>query len=202
MRIAVQAAQANPAPLSDETAAITALKRGEAAPLEVLVRLYQLRAVRTAHLILGKRAAAEDVVADAFIRAFEHIAQFDERRAFGPWFYRIVVNGALMWLRRNGRTQSWDDVTFEALPDTDAVTPSEHVIQRERQGRVIAAIRALPPEQRAAIVLRYCADMDEREIAQTLSVPLGTAKWRLHWAKRRLRNALAADFLPQGKWES
>ncbi len=72
----------------DESRAIARLKRSDIAGLETLVRAYQLRAARTAYLIVRDRALAEDIVQSAFVRVFEHIDQFDARRPFGPWFLR------------------------------------------------------------------------------------------------------------------
>ena len=200
MRVAASSVESVPALPSEEAEAVAALKRGDASALDVLLRLHQLRAVRTAHLIVGDRAAAEDAVADAFIAAYERIAQFDERRAFGPWFYRIVVNNALMWLRRNGRKQSLDDGSFESLAD-EATTPAEQAIEGEQRRRVVSAIQSLPPDQRAAVVLRYYADMNDKQIAEATGTPLATVRWRLHWARRKLRDALADDAAAQGKWE-
>src|ERR1700738_4213423 len=87
-------------PLSEaEERAISALKKGEINGLEVLVHLYQLRAIRAAYGIIGDRQAAEDVVADAFLAGYDRIAGFDAGRPFAPWFYRIVINGALKAIR-------------------------------------------------------------------------------------------------------
>jgi RNA polymerase sigma factor (sigma-70 family) len=75
-----------------EQAAVSLLRAGSISGLEVLVCLHQARALRAAYAITHNQAAAEDVVAEAFLRAFERIGGFDPKRPFGPWFLRIVVN--------------------------------------------------------------------------------------------------------------
>ncbi len=194
-----------------ERLAISALKRGEIAGLELLVRLYQLPAVRAAYAIAGDRQTAEDVVADAFLSVYDHIGQFDEQRPFAPWFYRIVVNGALKAARRTSRSVSWhgsdnaasaEDVweldQLNTALHTDATSrnvgsnPEEEAIAREMRLLVSSAIYALPSHQRAALVLRYYLDMEEAEIARTLGCPVGTVKWRLYAARKRLRRTLAS----------
>ena len=76
------------------------LSRGDIAALGTLVRRYQTKALRAAYLITHDLAQAEDVVSNAFLRVFERAEQYDSQRAFGPWFYRIVVNDAIERLQR------------------------------------------------------------------------------------------------------
>ncbi len=77
-----------------EQQAIRLLQQGNIEGLETLVQAYQVRAVHTAVLITHERQLAEDVVQDAYLQAYRKIAQFDERRPFGPWFLKIVINAA------------------------------------------------------------------------------------------------------------
>jgi len=99
-----------------ERAAIAALQRGDINGLDFLVRRYQLPAIRVAFGITSDRAAAEDVVAEAFITAFTRIGQFDPRRLFAPWFYRIIVNDALKIIHRKQRLRM-PACAVEALAD-------------------------------------------------------------------------------------
>jgi len=181
-----------------ERNAIAALQRDDINGLEPLVRRYQISAIRVAFGITSDRAAAEDVVAEAFITAFARIHQFDPRRAFAPWFYRIVVNDALKIIRRK-RPMCMPACAVGALADRaeTACDPEATSLRQEMQGAIIAAIQTLPPPQRAAIILRYYLDMDEAAIAAILGCPRGTVKWRLYAARQRLRPALAA-FSPEG----
>ncbi len=181
-----------------ERAAITALRRGDSGGLEPLFDLYQLRAVRTAFLITGDLPTAEDVVADAFLTVYDRIGQFDDRRPFAPWFYRIVVNGALAIRRQDRRRaprRGEDAYALDRQIDA-APGPEEEATRRELRQNLVAAIGALPPAQRAALVLHHYLEMDEASIAQALACPRGTVKWRLYAARRRLRRLLAEGAAP------
>jgi len=182
-----------------ERDAIAALQRGDINGLDLLVRRYQISAIRVAFGITSDRAAAEDVVAEAFITAFARIGQFDSRRAFAPWFYRIVVNDALKIIRRK-RPIRMPACAVGALADRAeaACDPEATSLRQDMQGEVIAAIQTLPPPQRAAVILRYYLDLDEAAIAAILGCPRGTVKWRLYAARQRLRPALAT-FSPEGR---
>jgi RNA polymerase sigma-70 factor (ECF subfamily) len=178
-----------------EQEAVATLREGDVHGLETLVRLHQLQAVRTAYAITGSRHAAEDVVADAFLRVYERIHQYDSRRPFTPWFYRIVVNGSLKAVRNSRRTRSSDDLDMEWLKEqaSESPGPEEEAATREMRLLLLSAIYTLPPHQRAVVVLRYYLDMDEATMAQTLGCPLGTVKWRLHAARQRLRRTLTPE---------
>jgi RNA polymerase sigma-70 factor, ECF subfamily len=137
---------------------------------------------RTACLILGNRADAEEAVQEAYLRAWRFrgsLAGDDVRR----WLYRVVVNACDSKLRteiphRDRRDRSEQD--FE-LPDRrDAIGASDDA------NDVRSALADLPPQLRVVVVLRYFADLSEREIATAIGRPAGTVKSRLHEARRLL----------------
>jgi RNA polymerase sigma-70 factor (ECF subfamily) len=176
----------------DEQQAITRLKQGDPNGLEVLVRLYQLQALRAASLITGDYPLAEDIVQNAFLRAAEKIDQFDSGRPFAPWFLRIVVNDAIKAAQKQKRQVSLDvDERDEPrnLPDP-APLPEELVETEEFHQSIQRALAKLPPVQRAAIVMRYYLGMSEQAMTEELDSPAGTVKWRLHEARRRLEELL------------
>jgi RNA polymerase sigma-70 factor, ECF subfamily len=163
----------------EERGAVERLKRGEIGGLEFLVRRYYTRAVRTAYLIVRNRASAEDITQDAFVRAYEKIGQFEEGRPFGPWFMRIVINGAVEAVRRSGRAASQEvGGAEEALARlADPGTGShERAAAGEVRRRVWRALEELPPAQRAAIVQRYYLGMSEAEMAERGEAPPGTTR--------------------------
>jgi RNA polymerase sigma-70 factor (ECF subfamily) len=177
----------------DEKQAIAQLKRHNPDGLETLVYQYQVQAVRTASLIVGDRAQAEDIVQAAFIRAGERIDQFDDQRPFGPWFMRSVVHDALKALGRQKRFTS-----LEASEETGTLDlfdptplPEETVETREIRQAVWQALESLPPKQRAAVVMRYYLGMHEDEIAQAMNGATGSVKWWLYMARQRLKKLLA-----------
>jgi len=144
--------------------------RGGIAGLAHIVELHQLKALRTAYGILGDRAAAEDVVSEAFLKVVNGIARFDRARAFEPWFYRIVVNLAIDYRRKARRSEA----PPESLPMQSG--PSADLDARELRIVVAQEIARLPRIERAALVLRYYLDMDEDAMATVLNVPVGTVK--------------------------
>jgi RNA polymerase sigma-70 factor (ECF subfamily) len=185
----------------DDLSAIRRLKRGDIEVLGVLVERYQLEATRTAYLITGDAALAEDVMQEAFLRVYRHIGQFDEQRLFAPWFMRIVANAAVQAAQRQSRqmtlndaedSENWLDQLPDSAPGLDDVTSAA-----ETRRMVWAALEQLSPEQRAVIVLRYYFDFSEQEMSETLQVQPGTIGWRLHAARKRLRGLLSPFWQPQ-----
>jgi RNA polymerase sigma-70 factor (ECF subfamily) len=176
----------------DEREAIERLRGGDIEGLATLVTRYQTEATRIAQLITRDRALAEDVVQNAFVRVFERIAQYDLERPFAPWFFRIVSNDALKAAQRSSRHSSLSEQSsteFDQLPD-DAPGPDELLTTLEQFDSVTAALEKLAPEQRAAIVLRYYAGLSDREVGERMGSAPGTVRWRLHAARKRLRQLL------------
>ncbi len=182
----------------EERPAIARLRRGDISGLETLVQLYQLKAVRAAYLILRDRAAAEDIVQSAFLRVHDRIHQYDPERPFEPWFMRIVINDAVKAAHRGKRQVSMetpivgdaDDLTLADLLADPSPEPADEVERLDIQQAVWAAMGKLSPKQRAVAVMRYYLGYGENEMASTLTIPVGTVKWRLHAARERLQHLL------------
>jgi RNA polymerase sigma-70 factor, ECF subfamily len=169
--------------METEKDAIEALRDGNIAGLATLVRLHQLRALRTAFGITGDRGGAEDVVSEAFLRVFERIHKYDTRRPFEAWLHRIVVNLAIDQVRRMRRSVT---VAEPAQSGSDASSAD-----LDAQLDIAQVVRALPVRERAVIVLHYYLDLDERSIAAVLNCPPGTVKSRLHRARERMHRRLS-----------
>ena len=180
----------------DEQKAIRRLKSGDIGGLEILVNLYQVRAVRTAFLITRDAPLAEDAVQDAFLQIYRSIRHFDQNRPFAAWFMRSVVNAAVKIAQKSARQAparlDSGDSWMEDLP-ADDLFPEEQVESSEFQRQVWEAMQNLSPRQRAAVVQRYFLDMSEKEIAAELGAAPGTVKWLLHAARVRLRELLRVE---------
>jgi RNA polymerase sigma-70 factor (ECF subfamily) len=181
----------------DERDAIKRMRAGDIRGLETLVRAYQVRAVRAAYLITHDRPLAEDIVQTAFLRAYERIAQFDAERPFGPWFLRSVANDATKAVSRRRSTMSLDSVADRDVEDAAGLDPPDPgpspealLLRAESDGELWEALDRLPLLQREAIVLRYHLELPEAEVAARLGVAAGTAKSRLHHARKRLQTLL------------
>jgi RNA polymerase sigma-70 factor, ECF subfamily len=139
--------------------------------------------LRTAYLILGNRSDAEDAVQDAFLRAWRFRDAITSRSSVRPWLYRVVVNSCYSRLRVE-------------IPHRDLRAPGEAadrlVDQRDAASRIATAfdvrtaLRDLSAHLRVVVVLRYYADLSEREIATAIGHPVGTVKSRLSEARRQL----------------
>ena len=177
----------------DEHEAIKRMKAGDIGGLEEMVACHQLRAVRTAWLITGDLASAEDVVQDTFIQVYQRIHQFDGSKPFAPWFMRSVVNAALKSTRHNAPPgqgaptvdEAWFESHFAQGP-----SPEQQVEWLAFQQQVRAALLRLSPRQRAVIVRKYYLEMSEQEMSSDLQIAPGTVKWLLNTARERLRGLL------------
>jgi len=180
----------------DEREAIARLAGGDISGLELLVSRYQVRAVRAAYLVCRDSALAEDIVQSAFIRVYERIDRFDPSRPFAPWFLRIVTNDALKAAQRGERTVPLHDDHASVPASWSQEDIEGHLEAMETVNAINAAVALLSPEQRATIVLRYYLNLSDDEMSARLDCAPGTVRWRLHAARRRLRQLLPAWVAP------
>ena len=178
----------------DDRQSIHRMKSGDIGGLELLVRRYQVKAVRAAFLVTQDAALSEDVVQETFVRLFQHIHHFDESRPFEPYLMRSVVNAALNAIRQDRKSTSLDadPVLLENLLE-QAASVEAQVESAQLADEVLLALSELSPRQRAVIVQRYYLEMSECEMAQTLDAAPGTIKWLLNAARTRLRKLLGAE---------
>lgn len=185
----------------EESQAIDLLKQGNLRGLDTLVQQYYFRAVKTAFLITQDRAAAEDIVQNAFLHAYEKIDQLRGEQ-FGPWFLRSVVNAAIKAARKqknqlslssenDGEGLALAELLADGRPSPESQVEMDELVQEVRQ-----ALQRLPAEQRAALVLKYYLEMNEAEMALTLERPRTTIKWRLYTARQRLKGMLQPSVYP------
>jgi RNA polymerase sigma factor (sigma-70 family) len=146
-------------------------------------------AYRLATIILGDAIEAEDAVSDAAIAAWAGFASLRDATRFEAWFGRILVNGCRDRLRRRKRVRLVDlGPMLEILQEHPRhADPSADAVDRDTVAR---AMTRLDPDHQVALVLRYWLDLPVDAIAERLAIPEGTAKSRIHHAKRRLRQIL------------
>jgi RNA polymerase sigma-70 factor (ECF subfamily) len=156
----------------------------------VLVARYTLRAHRAAFL-LGAGEEADDVVQEAFVKAFRHLSRFREGEPFAPWLLRIVTNETRNLIRSRRRHAALALRLSTGEPDgTAARGPVDEVLAAERRARLVRAVNTLPDRERQVLVCRYFLDLSEAETAQVLAWPLGSVKSRTSRALNRLRGLL------------
>jgi len=168
---------------SDERARIRRAQDGSVADLEALFRHHWPRAYRTALVVVGDAAAAEDIAQEAFLAAVRALDRFDRGRPFGPWLHRIVVNRSIDWARARTLRRELD-----AGSAPEPAAPTRELAGRA--GELAAALSELGPEHRAVVVLRYLLEYTPGEIAELLDLPRGTVNSRLRRGLDRLEEAL------------
>lgn len=169
---------------------IRRVRAGEVALFEVLIRRYDQRLYRTARAILGDDSDVEDVVQDAYLRAYAHLGQFAGRSQFGTWLMRIAVNAALARTRHRDGRKKLRDLEATTLPaPTDL---EQRVADREFQTMLEAAIDGLPESFRVVFMLRDVEQLSIAETAAILEIKAQTVKTRLHRARALLRKSINA----------
>jgi RNA polymerase sigma-70 factor, ECF subfamily len=176
------------APTDD--AVIARVLAGDTGSFEVLMRRYNRRVYRAARAVLRDKGEAEDVVQDAWVRAYTHLRQFSGRASFATWLTRIAFHESLARRRYRVRHLPLDEHAA-ALP-APTRPPEQEVGAHQVASALEAAIDALPVRYRAAFVLRDLEGLGTAETAACLEVPEATVKTRLHRARALLRTRLDA----------
>jgi RNA polymerase sigma-70 factor (ECF subfamily) len=164
-----------------------------------LVKRYATPAVNLATRMVWDRAVAEELAQEAFARAFEHLSSYDQQRRFIGWFFQILHNITIDYLRRKQPTTVSLDEMGEggyragAGATSKGSSPEALAGQAELAHAMDAALALIRPEYREAVVLRYREELSVEEIADTMSVPTGTVKTYLYRARKELASILSAQ---------
>jgi RNA polymerase sigma-70 factor (ECF subfamily) len=156
---------------------------------EELVRRHQSRVLRVALRYLGDPGLAADAAQATFIAILTSPSLYRARGTFKAYLYRVLINQCHM-MRRSERTRARALESIAATMAAGRNVDESTVLSRERQRDIELALRELSPKLRDVVVLRFAADLDHAEIAQALSIPLGTAKRRLFVGLAKLRELL------------
>jgi RNA polymerase sigma-70 factor, ECF subfamily len=189
-------------PQTEELALVEAARNGDVGAFEQLIKRYDRNVFRIAQHITQNREDAEDVVQDAFIKAYRNLAQFQGNSKFYTWLVRIAVNEALMKLRRRktAKTVSLDeDVTTDegSMPRevADWSPNPEQLYDQSELGEILQkTIQALPESFRTVFVLRDIEGMSTEETAEMLNLSVPAVKSRLLRARLQLRERLNRYF--------
>ncbi len=189
-------------PVSDELALVQAAKAGDVGAFEDLVRRYDRNVFRIAQHITQNREDAEDVVQEAFLKAYGNLAQFQGQSKFYTWLVRIVVNEALMKLRRR-RPERMVSLDEDVKTEDDSVprevadwapNPEQLYTQVELHDILSRTIQGLPPSFRTVFVLRDVESLSTEETAEALGLSIPAVKSRLLRARLQLRERLSRFF--------
>ena len=179
----------------DDEEVVSRVLAGDTALFEIVIRRYNQLLYRVARSILHDDTEAEDVMQEAYVRAYEHLDQFAGRAQFRTWLTRIAINEALARVERNKRFHQPDPATPQPGDDMDHFassdpSPEEQVVNSEMRHLVENAISRLPEAYRCVFVLRDVEQVSTEEVARILNLSESTVKVRLHRARRTLRRTV------------
>lgn len=184
------------APLPDEEVVRRVLD-GETSLFEIIMRRYNQRLYRIARGILRDDAEAEDVMQDAYVRAYEHLAQFAGRSQFSTWLSRIAIHEALARLRRRPRMEQLGPADSDAGESdmnllANSLNPEQQTSASELGRALEEAILAIPEQYRLVLMMRDVEQMNTSETATALEISEENVKVRLHRARALVRKELFA----------
>jgi RNA polymerase sigma-70 factor, ECF subfamily len=197
-------------PVTEELALVQAAKRGDDSAFEELVRRYDRNVFRIAQHITQNREDAEDVVQEAFLKAYGNLQQFQEQSKFYTWLVRIAVNEALMKLRRR-RPERMVSLDEEVKTEDDSVprevadwtpNPEQMYNQAELRDILTRTIQGSPAGFRTVFVLRDVEGLSTEETAQALDLSIPAVKSRLLRARLQLRDRLSRYFQKRASGDS
>ncbi len=176
--------------LADEEI-VSRILGGESALFEVLMRRHNTRLYRAARAILRDDREAEDVMQEAYVKAYAHLVQFDRRAQFSTWLVKIAVHEAFARLRRRGRWQPLDDASMEPRMPTDSSPDPEHqAFARELGALIESAVDRLGDGYREVFVLRQIEELSTADTALVLGLTEEAVRTRFSRARGALRRDL------------
>jgi RNA polymerase sigma-70 factor (ECF subfamily) len=174
-----------------EAQQIRLARQGDQAAWEALMRAHQEPVFRLAYLLLGDPDEAEDIAQETFLRVYKALGHFDTDRPLLPWLLRIASNLAHNRHRSIGRYLA--ALTRFAQREPEKISPT--TIQPDDDSQLLwQAVKKMTMPFQEVIYLRYFLDMPESEMAETLDIPAGTVKSRLHRALSKLRGIIERDY--------
>ncbi len=169
---------------------------GEKALYEIIMRRYNQRLYRVARAILRDDGEAEDVMQDAYVRAYQHLSQFEGRSSFSTWLTRIAVHEAFARVRWRSRIEQLDSATFDGEPAVNlketSLDPEQAASNAELGQMLEKAVLGLPEQYRAVLMLRDVEELSTSETAAALNLSEENVKVRLHRGRALLRRELFA----------
>jgi RNA polymerase sigma-70 factor (ECF subfamily) len=176
---------------------ISRAKNGDSKSYDKLLKKYKNSVYSLVLRMVRNSQEAEDLTQEAFIKAFNSLASFNEEYAFSTWLYKIATNNCIDFFRKR-KLQTYsldkpiqykDSEIQHDIPDPD-LNPEKSIMASERNKLIKEAINKLPEKYHRAIVLRHSEEKSYEEIAEILGLPLGTVKARIFRAREMLNKTL------------
>ena len=177
--------------MNEEQAWVLQAQQGSDEAFTKLVETYQTPVFNLCYRMLGEPDLAEDAAQETFLRAFQHLHRYDQKRPFATWLLSIAAHYCIDRLRRRKFSMFSMDAeddegnTFE-YPDPDSPDPEAETVKGQTRTRIHALLKDLDDTDRAAIIMRYWYDYSEIEIAESLRLTVSAVKSRLHRSRKEL----------------
>ncbi|MFH1245023.1 MAG: sigma-70 family RNA polymerase sigma factor [Candidatus Omnitrophota bacterium] len=162
---------------------------GEEEGFTMLVQKYQERVLNIVHSLNGAVSGAEDIAQEVFVKVYKNLAYFNKKCQFSTWLYRITVNTAYNYFKREKRYTSLDN--FPDIDDGTAQKTRDKLEAQEKQQWINKALEKLPFKFRSVVVLKDLEGLSYKDIAQTLGCRIGTVESRLFRARQMLKTTLS-----------
>lgn len=177
--------------MNEEKTWVAQAQQGDDEAFTKLVETYQTPVFNLCYRMLGEPELAEDAAQETFLRAYQHLHRYDQKRPFATWLLSIAAHYCIDRLRRRKFSMFSMDVEDEdgnsfEIPDMDAPNPEREAITGQTNERVQAMLQDLDTTDRAAVIMRYWYDYSEKEIAESLNLTVSAVKSRLHRARKEL----------------
>lgn len=170
----------------DESRLISRSQGGDREAFGELVRLHRKGTINVVYRMCGNASLAEDAAQTAFIRAWQHIPNYQPRSSFRSWLYRIAVNAALDMLRHEKPAVNIDELAVVAAENVEDCLEKQEQIQQVQQ-----AVQSLPEASRVVLLLREYEGLSYQEMADALDISIGTVMSRLNYGRKRLLELLS-----------
>jgi RNA polymerase sigma-70 factor (ECF subfamily) len=205
----------------DQEQLVLAALLGDLVSFDELVRRFRKAVMAVAQTILGCHNSAEDVTQEVFLVAFKSLSQLEDASCFGAWLYAITRRRARTVAQQDGRSEHYEpsnldcfllERSAELIKPQVAAQPLETLVHREELANITLALSQLPEAYQFILRLRYYEEWPVNRIADFLSLPITTVKWRLHHGRHLLRRRVetssmetsSAEPIPGGrsKWKN
>jgi len=175
---------------SQDPKLIERCQQGDRQALEQLVETYERPVYNAAYRFLGNPDDAADVAQAVFLKAFEHLDQYDPKFKFFSWIYRIAINESINHVKRNRKQQPLDEYLV-----SDDDSPEELVQSGDVSREIQRGLMDLQEQYRAVVVLRHFSDCSYQQISEILQIPEKTVKSRLYSARQMMKDILSEQAL-------
>ena len=183
---------------------ILELQDGDLAALGNLYDRHRNLVYRTTLAITGDPEEASDLLQDVFLRLYRFADRIDSDRPIEPWLYRMTTNMAYTLVKRQSRWLQVVKKLADRLSREKKENPLQQIEFKEEWQVVQQALNSLTVEKRVVVALYYINDLSLQEISETLDLPIGTVKSRLHYGRQALKKYLGLDqqYLPEAQYET